>query len=146
MEIDKIEGKTGEKYTTTPRLDLAKYELEKDIDGNYILPEDSTGIFGTENQEVNYYYVEKKIPVTVHHYIEGTLNPVPLADGSEAKDVIIENYSGETYITEAISNDLLSDKYELAEVTENNQGTYGEYPIEVIYYYKEIYRNRRKRN
>ena len=138
---DKIEGKTGEKYTTIPRLDLAKYELEKDIDGNYIVPENSIGIFGTENQEVNYYYVEKKIPVTVHHYIEGTLNPVPLADGSEAKDVIIEDYSGETYITEAISNDLLSDKYELAEVTENNQGTYGEYPIEVIYYYKEIYRN-----
>ena len=77
----------GEKYITTPKLDLDKYELEVDENGKQILPDNAVGTYKTGITEVTYYYVEKKIPLTVHHYIEGTTEKVPLKDGNIAEDV-----------------------------------------------------------
>ena len=76
--------------------------------------------------EVKYYYVEKKIPLTVHHYIEGTEEKVPLIDETEAEDIVTSGYEGETYETQAIANEELSSKYELSKVPENSNGTYAE--------------------
>ena len=134
-------GQIGEKYTTTPLLDLQRYELEIDSDGNYITPDNATGTYETGDNEVTYYYVEKSIPLTVHHYIEGTQNKVPLLDGSEAQDVTSEGLDGEDYTTTAIPEDELSAEYELAITPENATGIYNGDEIIVTYYYKKVERN-----
>ncbi len=132
------EGKIGQNYKTEPQLDLAKYELEKDEEQNLILPENALGTYVSGTTEVTYYYVEKQIPLTVHHYIEGTTTPVPLADGTEAKTVQEKGNRGQNYQTNEIEDSLLSEHYELVEVPENAQGTYEENEITVIYYYKKV--------
>jgi hypothetical protein len=63
-------GKVGENYTTMPKLDLEKYTLEKDEQDNYILPINASGQYSSDDIEVIYYYVEKKIPLFVHHFRE----------------------------------------------------------------------------
>ena len=139
-EDELVEGKNGEKYTTSPKLDLSEYDLEKDGKGNYIIPENATGVFASGVTEVIYYYEQKEIPLTVHHYIEGTTEKVPLKDGNVAED---ENYSGkegENYQTSAIEDDKLSDDYELVETPSNSTGTYSGEEVVVTYYYKKVER------
>ena len=63
-EEDYLEGKQGETYTTTPKLDLEEYSLEKDTEGNYVIPQNATGIFKPGTQEVIYYYEEKQVPIS----------------------------------------------------------------------------------
>ena len=139
-EDELVEGKNGEKYTTSPKLDLSEYELEKDEEGNYVLPENATGVFAPGVTEVIYYYEQKEIPLTVHHYIEGTTEKVPLKDGSVAEDVIDSGKENEPYITNAIEDDKLSDDYELVETPENANGTYSGEEVIVTYYYRRVIR------
>ena len=139
-EDELLEGKNGEKYTTSPKLDLNEYELEKDEDGEYVIPANATGTFEPGITEVTYYYQEKKIPLTVHHYIDGTTTPVPLKNGDTAKD---ETYSGkkdEEYSTSAIENNKLSDDYELVDTPSNATGVYSGNGVVVTYYYKKVSR------
>ena len=76
--------------------------------------------------------------MTVHHYIEGTITPVPLVDGTQAKDLTATGNKGEAYTTQEISQEELDKNYELVEIPSNSVGTY-EYPeIEVTYYYAPI--------
>ena len=135
-----LEGKIGTNYTTTPYLDLEKYELEKDENGNYVIPEGASGIYESGTKEIIYYYEEKEIPLTVHHYIEGTTTPVPLKDGSEAEDVTDSGKEGTTYQTNEIEDSLLSDAYEISEIPENAKGTYSGEEVIVTYYYKQVKR------
>ena len=136
-EDDVLEGKQGETYTTIPKLDLEEYELEENEDGEIVIPDNSTGEFTYDDIEVTYYYVKKRIPVVVHHYIEGTIIPVPLLDGSQSKDIVIKGEEGTEYTTNAIPNEELNEKYELIKIPDNAEGIY-EYPnIEVIYYYSK---------
>ena len=139
-EDEIYESKTGEKYTTSPKLDLNKYELEVDENGKHVLPENAVGTYKTETTEVTYYYVEKKIPLTVHHYIEGTTEKVPLKDGNIAEDVNESGKEGENYTTSAIPDDKLSDEYELSETPSNANGTYNGSEVIVTYYYKKVSR------
>ena len=140
-EDELVEGKNGEKYTTSPKLDLSEYELEKDEEGNYVLPENATGDFESGKMiEVIYYYETKDIPLTVHHYIEGTEDKVPLKDGGVAEDVIDSGKENEPYITNAIEEDKLSDDYELVETPSNAEGTYSGEEVVVTYYYKKVER------
>ena len=140
-EDELVEGKNGEKYTTNPKLDLSEYELEKDGEGNYVLPENATGDFESgKTIEVIYYYETKDIPLTVHHYIEGTTEKVPLKDGGVAEDVIDSGKENEPYITNAIEEDKLSDDYELVETPSNAEGTYSGEEVVVTYYYKKVVR------
>ena len=134
------EAKVGEKYTTLPKMDLDKYELEKDSNGNYILPENLSGTYNQSPTEVTYYYVEKKIPLTVHYYIEGTTTPVPMKDGGVAEDKKESGAFGEEYTTDSISNDDLNDEYELVEVPSNASGEYTWKEVVVTYYYRRISR------
>ena len=136
-----IEGKQGDTYTTVPLLDLEKYELEKDSNGEFILPENASGIFTQEDIIVKYYYVEKQIPLTVHHYIENTTNNVPLENGSFAEDERYFGDNGTNYITNPISNDVLSREYELVELPNNKDGVYSGEEVIVTYYYKKVERN-----
>ena len=139
-EDELLEGKIGEKYTTSPKLDLMKYELEKDENGSYVIPEKATGIYESGTIEITYYYEEKEIPLTVHHYIEGTATAVPLKDGSEAEDVTDSGKEGTTYQTNEIEDSLLSDAYEISEIPENAEGTYTGEEVIVTYYYKLVER------
>ena len=135
-EDDLLEGKNGDSYTTSPKLDLEKYELEKDEDGNYVIPSNATGTFAPGITEVIYYYEEKSIPLTVHHYIDGTTTPVPLRNGSEAQDVTDSGKENEPYSTEAIDKDELDRRYELVETPANATGVYTGTEVIVTYYYK----------
>ena len=130
-------GKIGEKYTTLPKLDIVGYTLEKDSEGNYIIPENAIGEFKTETQEIIYYYESQKVKLTVHHYIEGTETPVPLKDGGKAADIIKEGEKGEEYTTEAIEADDLGEDYVLIQMPENATGTYQDQEIIVTYYYAQ---------
>ena len=105
-----------------------------------ILPENATGIYAQTPTEVTYYYVEKKIPLTIHHYIEGTSTQVPLKTGGTAGDQVDSGLEGENYTTSAISDENLSDEYELVEVPANANGTYSEDEVIVTYYYKKVSR------
>ena len=139
-EDEKSEAHIGESYTTNPKLDLDKYELETDENGKLVLPENATGTYAQTPTEVTYYYVEKKIPLTVHHYIEGTSTQVPLKTGGTAGDQVDSGLEGENYTTSAISDENLSDEYELVEVPANANGTYAGDEIIVTYYYKKVSR------
>ena len=135
------EAHVGDAYTTNPKLDLDKYELEKDSNGAFVLPANAVGKYKTGTTEVTYYYVEKSIPLTVHHYIEGTTDKVPLKAGGTASDVTGSGREGESYTTSAIADDKLSDEYELVETPSNASGTYSGSEIVVTYYYKKVARD-----
>ena len=139
-EDEIYEGKAGERYTTNPKLDFERYELEKNENDEYILPENATGTYKTGTTEITYYYVEKKIPLTVHHYIEGTTMKVPLKAGGTAEDQVDSQAEGEKYTTSPISNDELSDEYELVETPSNANGEYTWKEVIVTYYYRKIVR------
>ena len=139
-EDEKSEGTIGEQYTTSPHLDFEKYELEKDSNGEYVLPANASGTYKEGTTEVTYYYVEKNIPLMVHHYIEGTTDKVPLKAGGTASDVTGSGKEDESYTTSAIANDKLSDEYELVETPSNASGTYSGSEVIVTYYYKKIER------
>lgn len=132
-EDEVYHGEKGESYTTAPQVGLTEYELEKDEQGNYVVPENAAGIFEEGEKVVTYYYQEKQIPLTVHYYIQGTQDKVPLSTNELAEDVIMQGYKGETYTTQELAD--VNEKYELVEVPENSNGTYGEEEIVVVYYY-----------
>ena len=131
-----LEGKIDDTYVTSPHLDIEKYQLEEDAEGNYVIPENATGTYESGIQEVTYYYEEKDIPLIVHHYIEGTETPVLLENGEQAKDEKYEGKENEEYTTNAISQEELNDKYELVEVPSNATGVYTTTEIVVTYYYR----------
>ena len=120
-------------------MDLEEYELEKDEQGSYVIPANATGQYDNDvntDQVVRYYYVDKEYPLTVHHYIEGTTTPVPLKDGSGAPDETDSGKEGESYTTDALTQEELSPKYEIAEIPANATGVYTAPEVEVTYFYK----------
>ncbi|MGN1329850.1 MAG: SpaA isopeptide-forming pilin-related protein, partial [Clostridia bacterium] len=140
VDDEYLSGKDGETYTTLPKADIDGYVL-KNIDGEYVLPDNREGNYVSgETIEVNYYYQEASYKLVVHHYIEGTNMPVPLIDGSDAEDVEKEGFAGEPYETEPLSDDELSLEYELAQIPSNATGIYDGRGIVVTYYYKKVER------
>ncbi len=121
-------------YTTVPKVDFEKYELEKDENGEYIIPSNAVGTYTSEDIVVTYYYVKKSIPLVVKHYIEGTEISVPLADGSLAEDEIYNGQEGQEYQTSSKEN--IDWKYELVEEPKNKNGVYQFPQVDVVYYYK----------
>ena len=132
---DHIAGTIGEPYTTAPHIDLEEYEL-KQVDGEYEIPAEASGVFAEDEIVVTYYYVKKQIPLTVHHYIEGTNEQVPLKDETPAPDETSKGEIHTAYTTDALTEDELSPKYELSIVPENQNGTYESPEVVVTYYYK----------
>ena len=121
-----ITGEIGETYKTEPLTNLNYYELVKDENGAYILPENAMGTYTSEIQEVNYYYESKYVTLTVHHYLEGT--EYKLADDEQKRLPIHSAYTTER--SSKIQNELVSEP-------ENKQGTI-EKDIEVTYYYRGV--------
>lgn len=128
-------GKLNENYNAKVKNDLSGYELLKDENGDYVLPDNCTGVFTSDDQEVNFYYKADKAEVIVHHYIEGTATPVPLADGTSAKDEKAEYDIGDEYTTSAIAEDKLNKYYRFAYTDEEESGIIEKAKTEVTYYY-----------
>lgn len=82
-EDEQYEGIPGETYTTSPKNNLDKLSLQKDDNGDYIIPENGSGTYGNEEIEVIYYYEASPMELTIHHYLEGTENK--LADDETIK-------------------------------------------------------------
>ena len=133
-----LEGKVGDEYTTNAKLDIAKYELEKDENNEIILPTNAHGLYERDPIEVTYYYIERKIPLTIHHYIEGTTTGVPLKNGGKAEDIIESGNEGDSYVTSPIDETELDARYELVEMPINANGTYTGNEVIVTYYYKKF--------
>ena len=140
-EDETLEGKQGDEYSTLPRVDIERYELVKDINGEYVLPDNASGTYTYEDIEVIYYYEPKQIPLTVHHYIDGTTIGVPLVSGEGAEDIVTLGDEGENYTTVALTNEELATNYRLKTAPENATGLYEYDSVEVIYYYEEIKNN-----
>ena len=126
-----IKGDLGKEYSTSPKTDLEEYELVKNEDGNYQIPENASGVFTEETQVVTYYYEKKPLQLIVHHYIDGT-------EDSVAPDEISEGEQGQEYTTSPVEYPELDEKYELVQekLPENASGTLEDKVTEVTYYYR----------
>lgn len=124
-------GDIGTEYTTAPKIDLEKYQLVKNEDGTYQIPDNASGTFTEDTQVVTYYYELKPSELIVHHYVDGT-------EDSVAPDETYEGTEGESYTTNAATYPTLDEKYELVEskLPDNATGTYTDTVTEVTYYYK----------
>ena len=124
-------GDLGKEYTTSPKTDLIDYQLVKNDDGSYQIPDNATGIYTEETQVITYYYEVAPVQLIVHHYIDGT-------EDSVAPDVISEAEKGSTYTTSPVEYPTLDEKYELVttKLPENASGTLEDSVTEVTYYYK----------
>ena len=121
FDDESIVGNIGESYTTSPKMDLEEYELVLDK-----LPANASGVFTEDVQEVIYYYQEKKVTLTVYHYLEGTTE--------ELSESVSSEYSKDEEYTTEEANDI-EEKYELVEVPVNSTGTITENTV-VYYYYR----------
>ena len=142
-EDDIYLGNSGETYKVTPKLDLIEYELEKNLNNKYNIPNTAVGIY-SGTKEVNYYYEERPSTLIVHHYNLGTNKKTYLGDYSEAEDKIYKGYKGEQYNTSAIlefdagnPNETLAKGYSLVDIAGNETGTYKGNET-VLYYYYDI--------
>ncbi len=128
-----IIGKIGSKYETAPKIDIERYGLEKDTEGNYVVPSNAKGTFDQTETVVTYYYQETPFGLTVHHYLEGTEDKLEV-------DEVSSLYKDTEYTTSP-SKELLK-RYTLVSsatrVTPESAGTSGKIQenTEVSYYYK----------
>ena len=151
-ETETSTGDVGTNYETLPDTDIeyviitnADYYGDNIPDGlnpdDYYIPDNYKGTYeeGTK-QVINYYYKEKTYILTVHYYIDGTNESVPLkgsTTGEKVADELTEDLrKGVEYTTSQASEDKIDYSiYELVGTPENATGTIQE-DTEVTYYYK----------
>lgn len=88
-EDDIYEGEPDEKYLALPHVDIEGITLKKDENGDYIIPENTYGTFGTESKEITYYYDADGIKLEIHHYEENTENDI-VAPVTEKIDAVLK--------------------------------------------------------
>ena len=135
-EDEEYTAKVGDDYTTSPKVGLEEYELQRDDNNEFILPANSNGKYTNVAQEITYYYQERLPRVRVYHYILGTETLVPLQDGTRANAEEYVGKRGTTYVTSPLMDGVLSDNYEFVSATGNITGVFDERITNVIYYYK----------
>lgn len=151
-ETETSTGDVGTNYETLPDTDIeyviitnADYYGDNIPEGlspdDYYIPDNYKGTYeeGTK-QVINYYYKEKTYTLTVHHYIDGTNESVPLkgsTTGEKVADELTKDLKkGAEYTTSQASEDKIDYSiYELVGTPENATGTIQE-DTEVTYYYK----------
>ena len=136
LETSKHNGNEGDLYNILSK-EFSGYDLvEKDEEGNNILPVNSNGkMKRDETINVTYYYI-KKARVIIRYVDENTSEEIlesDIIEGHEndfyeTKEKDIENYNL-TKIPDNSSGKMV--------ITKNEDGTYNT-DIEVIYYYKKI--------
>lgn len=145
-------GVVGTTYETSPNTDIEYVIItNSDYYGNnlpegvvgsdYYIPANYKGTYTEGTKEViNYYYKEKTYKLTVHHYLDGTTESVPLkgsTTGEKVADEITEDLKKNSEYTTTQAGDTKIDYsiYELVSIPENATGTIQE-DTEVTYYYK----------
>ena len=123
----------NESYTTEPKI-LEKYELEKNEQGEYIIPDNATGTTSEPqangNYNVIYYYVKKKAKVITKYIVE---KPDGNTEEIKPKDEQTLEVDSE-YRT---SGEINNPKYELIRIDGNARGTIeSTEDINVTYVYK----------
>ena len=123
----------NESYTTEPKI-LEKYELEKNEQGEYIIPDNATGTTSEPqangNYNVIYYYVKKKAKVITKYILE---KPDGNTEEIKPKDEQTLEVDSE-YRT---SGEINNPKYELIRIDGNARGTIeSTEDINVTYVYK----------
>lgn len=131
-------GKVEDEYTTSPNMKIEGYTLIKDEHGEYKIPENASGEYKEEEQHVYYYYNENKLKLTVHHYLEGTEEKVPLGKNEQGEDIFAEDEhseynEGDHYKTTPSEEVLKS--YELTGVVGDEEKDIMQDEV-VTYYYK----------
>ena len=112
----------GENYTTAPKT-LAKYELEKNERGEYVIPTNASGTVplvtnpaDKRDIEVTYYYTKKKAKVITKYLLDkGDGNTEEIKTPNEQTLEIDTQYT--------TSSDVGNPKYELIRVDGNSTGT-----------------------
>ena len=120
-------------YITEPKI-LEKYELEKNEQGEYIIPTNATGDAITANKTGNnsviYYYVKKKAKVITKYILEKT-------DGSTEEIKPTDEQTLEVDSEYRTSGEINNTKYELIRIDGNARGTIeSTEDINVTYVYK----------
>ena len=150
-EDEIYKGDLGTKYETNPHVDLNKLYLEKDENGEFVIPENATGVYTEDAIEVIYYYEPEGIKLTIHHYLEGTEVKLKEDITEYTASTITFDEEGNYTVTcsasyELITNeeykDLLKD-YELSSITSSvkeeltiEETVNYETDSEITYYYK----------
>lgn len=133
-----LTGKVPDEYITSPNMKIKDYTLVKDENNEYIIPNNASGNFTEEDQHVYYYYNEKQLELTVHHYIEGTENRVPLGKNEQGEDIVAEDeheyYKEGSHYKTTPSEEVLQ-KYELVEVVGDEEKDITQDEV-VTYYYR----------
>ena len=120
-------------YITEPKI-LEKYELEKNEQGEYIIPTNATGdaiaANRTGNNSVIYYYVKKKAKVITKYILEKS-------DGSTEEIKPKDEQTLEVDSEYRTSGEINNPKYELIRIDGNARGTIeSTEDINVTYVYK----------
>ena len=88
-----INGKVGDPYTVTPEVPEGYVLIEKNAEGESILPTNTSDVMTKEIIEVTY-YVAREANVRAIYVKQGTTDKI-------SEDVVIEGYEGKEYTTSA---------------------------------------------
>ena len=120
-----LTGNYNANYETSPAI-VDGYELEKNISGEFVKPENASGQFKTTDIEVNYYYQLKQVDVITSYELENGTKIIP--DNKQK----VEYGKDYTTVPGTVDN-----KYELVSTPENASGKVTtEAPVNVRYIYK----------
>ena len=121
-----LPGKVGDIYATGPAI-ITGFEIVKDENGEYILPDNQSGIFTINDIEVTYYYELSDAQLFINYYEENTDNPL-------APSVVLRKSLGSSYQTSPL--DIF--KYIISGVQGDESGLLISPITEVTYYYSQI--------
>ena len=120
-----LTGNYNSNYETSPAI-VEGYELERNVSGEFVKPENASGQFKTTDIEVNYYYQPKQIDVITSYELENGTKIIP--------DTTQKVEYGKDYTTVPGTVD---NKYELISTPDNSNGKISsETPVTVHYIYK----------
>ena len=120
-----LTGNYNSNYETSPAI-VEGYELEKNVSGEFVKPENASGQFKTTDIEVNYYYQPKQVDVITSYELENGTKIIP--DSTQKVEY------GKDYTTVP---GVVDNKYELVSTPDNSNGKISsEAPVTVHYIYK----------
>ena len=120
-----LTGNYNSNYETSPVI-VDGYELERNVSGEFVKPENASGQFKTTDIEVNYYYQPKQVDVITSYELENGTKIIP--DNKQKVEY------GKDYTTVP---GVVDNKYELVSRPDNSNGKISsETPVTVRYIYK----------
>ena len=105
-----LTGNYNSNYETSPAI-VDGYELERNVSGEFVKPENASGQFKTTDIEINYYYQPKQVDVITSYELE---NGTKIISDNKQKVEYGKDY---TTVPGTVDN-----KYELVSTPENASG------------------------